>query len=97
MGEITGTRIYGDKVVFTVCLDEKEALALEGRIRNIHLFTLYADHVDSDIMSKSVNNSMKYVAIPPKYRSKAKNNPRLASIQVIETDTKAMFIYICEK
>lgn len=97
MGEIIGSKVFGDKVIYHIIVDEQEALALEGRIRNIHMFTLEEGYADSSIISKAKANTAKYFVLPQKYRLKTKKKLELISAQKLETNTKAIFIYVCEK
>lgn len=97
MGEIIGSRIFGDKVIYHVLIDEKEALALEGRIKHIHMFTFEECDTNSKIMARGKDNSAKYFVMPIKYRSRPRKKLELISTQVLETETKAIFVYICEK
>ena len=97
MGEIIGSKIFGDKIIYSIIVDEQEALALEGRIRNIHMFTLKECYTDSNIITKGRNNSAKYFIMPIKYQQKPKKKLEIVSIQKLETESKIIFIYVCEK
>lgn len=93
MGEIIESKIIGDKVVYKVIVDEKESLALKGSTRNIHLFTLDLCDVESRIIEKGKGGVTKHFVVPIKYRSKSKKKPHTISYQIIDLDSKAIFIY----
>jgi len=97
MGEIITSKVFGDKVIYNIVLNEEESLSLKGGIKNIHMFSLEQCDSDSKIMARGKDKSAKYFLIPIKYKLKSRKKLRIISIQVIETETKAIYIYICEK
>jgi hypothetical protein len=97
MGEILSSRVFEDKIVFTVQVDEQESLALAGRIKHVHLFTLKECNQVSEIVTRGRENRVKYFIMPPRYRLKPLKKIKVNSAQVLHTDTKVIFIYLCEK
>ncbi len=93
MGEIIGSKIIGDKVVYKIIVDEKESLTLKGSRKNIYLFSLDLCKTESRIIEKGKKGVTKHFLIPIKYRSKSKKKPKNVSYQVIDLDSKAIFIY----
>jgi hypothetical protein len=97
MAEIIGSRFTGDKIIYSIAVDEEENLALQGRIKNINIFALDLCDTDSKIMARGKHGTTKYFLIPTKYRSRSRKKLNVKSPQAIETDTKAVYIYVCEK
>lgn len=97
MGEIIGSRVVGDRILYRVMLDEKESLALKGNIRHVQLFSLDLCDTESRIIEKGKDGVTKHFLIPIRYRSKSKKKPRSIAYQMIDLDTKAIYIYIVEK
>jgi len=97
MGEIIGSKVIGDKVVYKVLLDKKESLALKGGIRNIHMFSLDLCETESKVIEKGKGGVTKHFLIPIKYKSKSKKKPNSVSYQVIDLDSKTIFIYTVQR
>jgi len=97
MGEIIKSRVAGDKIVCSIAVNEEEAIALKGRIKNIHMFAIDLCDTDSTIIEKGKNGVVKYFRLPCNLRLKSKKKPELRSCQLIETDTSVFVINICEK
>ncbi len=95
MGEIIQSRVSGDKIIYQVALDESESLALKGRVRNVHMFSLDLFTVESKMVEKGKDGVTKYFVIPSVFKSKRKS--QLSDLQMFETDQKYFFIYVCDK
>ncbi len=93
MGEIIGYKVVGEKIVYKLCVDEKEALQLKGNINNIRLFTLDKCETESKIVEWGKNNSTKYFLIPKCFRKKTKKRPVSIAYQAIDLESKMIFIY----
>lgn len=97
MGEILNSEIVGDKILYTVSLDEKESIALNGGLKNIHMFSLDLCKTRSKIIERGKDGRTKYFLLPTHYKSKSKNKPKIKSIQRIDTKKEVIFVYICGK
>ena len=93
MGEIIGSKIIGDKIVYKVLLDEKESLTLKGGMRNIHIFSLDLCKTESRMIEKGKEGVTKHFLVPIKHRSKSKKKPDNVFYQVIDIDSKTIFVY----
>ncbi len=93
MGTIISSKMQSNgKVIFEVSLDYDEAIQLQGRMDNVHIFSDSAPFVTANISQRGRNESTKYFLIPRQLR----NNLRLdgdIKCQKIETKTKVIFIY----
>jgi len=97
MGTILGSKVTGDgKIVYTVCLENDEALQLRGYIDDIHLFSEKTAEIRTNIATRGKNNATKYFLIPREMRNGIKINSEIAC-QKIETKSKIIFIYIMDK
>lgn len=93
MGEIIGSRIIDDKIVYKLVVNEKESLALKGGMRNIYVFSLDLCKTESRIIEKGKGGVTKHFLIPIRYRSKSKKKPNNIFYQAIDLETKTIFIY----
>jgi len=89
------SKSFGDKVIYNILVNEQESISLKGRVKNIHIFSLEQCDADSKIMARGKGKSAKYFLIPIKLKSKKRL--KIISTQIVETETKAIFIYVCEK
>lgn len=97
MGEIIFSRFTGNKVIYGILLEENESLALQGRIWGIHVLCLDMCKTESRIIEKGKNGVTRYFSIPIKYKPRSKHKPLLESSQIIDTKTKAIYIFICDR
>ena len=97
MGEILASRVKDQRIIFTIAVDENEALELKGSIKKIHLFSLDMCNTDSGILEKGKDGRTKFFLMPTEHKSKSKNKPEIKSVQKISLNTKNIFIYLCEK
>jgi hypothetical protein len=98
MGTILSFKVLPDnQIKFKIALDENEALALKGSVRNIHIFTHELCITESKIIEKGKGGVTKYFLIPPKLRKRSKIKVDKISCNKIETDTKLFFIYTIDK
>ncbi len=84
-------------VIATVELDYPEALALEGTVMNVHLFSLFQCDVSSVVIEKGVQGATKHFEIPTPFRTKSKKKPLAFSCQSLNLETKVVFIYVVNK
>lgn len=94
MGEIIESKVIGDKIIYKIMVNEEESLTLKGGIRNIDMFSLDLCKTESRIVERGKEGVVKYFLIPIKYKSKSKKKPNNISYQVIDLDSKAIFIYV---
>jgi hypothetical protein len=97
MGQIISTKNMPDKtVVCKILLDEEEMAALQGHMRNMHVFTSNLCNKDSQINTRGNKGVTKYFKIPLSIRSRKKHSGIL-KYQKLDTSSKIYYIYTLEK
>lgn len=97
MGQIINTRNLPDKtVVCRILLNQEEIANLKGHMKNIHVFSENLCNQFSQINTRGNAGVTKYFKIPLGIRSRKKHNGNL-SYQMMETPTKAFYIYTLGK
>lgn len=97
MGTILSSKIKGDKkVIFEVLMDYEEAVQLQGRMDNIHVFSENISEIKTNISTRGKNAATKYLLIPRNLRQNIKFDKGV-SCQKIDLKEKIIFIYIVEK
>jgi hypothetical protein len=98
MGKILSTKVLpNQQMKIKICVEQREALALQGSVRKIHLFARDLCEVESEVIERGKKGVTKYFLIPSKLRSKSKRKPCIVCCQRIDGDTKVMFVYTIEK
>jgi len=98
MGTIIASKIMPDNMIkFTVQMDQEEALWLAGRMKHIHMFTEEVCEVDASIIEKGKDGVAKYFMIPKVLRSREHKKLTNFVCQLLETDVRAIYIYISDK
>ena len=98
MGTIVKTKnLSPTKITISFELTRKEAQALKGNCKNIHLFSEDLCVHYTETIERGVKKSAKYVLIPRILRKR--KDSRLSEIQYqkIETDSKIFYIMVTEK
>ena len=97
MGSILSSKVKDDgKIVFEVCVDQEEALQLQGHLENIHVFSERTADKKTNMVQRGKNESTKYFLIPREMRSNL-GYRGISKCQRIETKSKIMFVYIVDK
>jgi len=97
MGCILSSRVKDDgKIVFEVCVDQEEALHLQGHLENIHLFSEKTADKRTNMVQRGKNESTKYFLIPRELRTNL-GYRSISKCQRIETKSKIIFVYIMDK
>jgi hypothetical protein len=96
MGMILTSRRESDKVVVEALLDHRELLNLKGEIDNVHLFTEKVAEIQTNIARRGKNEATKYFLIPKQLR-KDLNIRDPVSCQRINTENKAIFVYVLNR
>jgi hypothetical protein len=98
MGEIISSRVKEDgKVVFEVAVGYEEARQLKGHLNKVHIFSEDVADVQSNIAQRGKNEATKYFLIPKELRKNMKIGNMPVGCQVIETNSKCIFIYVIDK
>lgn len=97
MGTIISSRMQANgKVILEVSLDYEEAIQLQGRMDNIHLFSDSAPGVPANISQRGRNESTKYFLIPKQLRSNLHFDKEV-KCHKIEGKGKVIFIYTYDR
>ena len=97
MGTILGTKTTKDnQVIFEILMDYKEALQLEGHIKNIHVFSEDVATIKTNLSQRGRNEATKYFLVPRELRTNLKFNGKV-KCQKLETEAKIVFIYVVDK
>jgi len=95
MGTILGSKILPDnKIKVKISLDEKEALSLQGCIKNIHVASSDLCSTESKVIEKGKNGVTKYFLVPLSLRARRKRHIFEIKCQRIESENKILFAYI---
>ena len=97
MGQIINAKNLPNKtVIYKILLNQEEIINLKGHMKNIHLFSGNLCDQFSQINTRGNKGVTKYFKIPLSIRSRKKHNGNL-TYQIIETPTKAFYIYTLSK
>ncbi len=97
MGQILSSKVTNDnKVVFTISMDQKEALQLKGHMDNVHIFSDKIATMDTSIATRGKNSATKYFLVPIKLRKNIDYNSKV-KCQRIDTKNKIIFFYVIDK
>ncbi|HME87238.1 MAG TPA: hypothetical protein VKE88_02400 [Candidatus Nanoarchaeia archaeon] len=98
MGEIISSKVREDgKIIFEVSVGYEEAKQLKGNLNRIHIFSEDVADVQSNIAQRGKNDATKYFLIPKELRKNMKITNIPVGCQLIETNSKIMFIYVVDK
>lgn len=97
MGTILSSKLKGEgKVVFEILMDYEEAVQLQGRMDDVHIFSENNIDKKANISTRGKNAATKYLLIPRELRKGIQFDKEI-SCQKIELKDKIIFIYIVEK
>ncbi|NOZ80990.1 MAG: hypothetical protein GXP63_04925 [DPANN group archaeon] len=97
MGTILSSKTKEDgSVIFEVVVDYEEALQLQGRLNNVHLFSEDIASIETKIAPRGKNEATTYFLMPRELR-KNLTLTKKAHCQKIETKTKIIFLYVIDK
>jgi hypothetical protein len=98
MGEIISSKVKEDgKIVFEVAVSYEEAKQLGGHLSKIHIFSEDIAQISSNIAQRGKNEATKYFLIPKELRKNMKINNQPVGCQLIETNSKLIFVYVVDK
>ena len=96
MGSILGSKVTSDgKVIYSVCLEQDEALQLAGHIDDIHVFSSRVANVKTNVSARGKNSATQYFLIPRNLRKEL--NYKNCACQRLETKSKIVFVYVIDK
>ena len=96
MSYIKRTKRNQDEVVVELGMSYEEYLNLEGHLEDIHLVAEKPNSIKTNMSQRGTNGATKYFLIPRELRKGFKINNAI-SCQRIDTEQKALFIYIVDK
>lgn len=96
MAEILSSKIIGDKIVYTISVNQDESLKLQGQLNNLHLIAQDTIINPTKISSRGRNSSTKYFIIPKKLRYEL-SFQEPTTCQRIDTSEKVLFVYLLDK
>lgn len=97
MGTIISSKMQSNgKVILELSMDYDEAIQLQGRMDNIHIFSDSAPGIPANISQRGRNESTKYFLIPKQLRAHL-NFEKTVKCHKIEAKTKSIFIYTYDK
>ncbi len=97
MAEIVSSKVNGDnKLTYSISLDQRESLRLQGHLNNIHLIAEPTIQCPTNISCRGKNSATKYFIIPKKLRAELSFNEK-TTCQRIDTKDKVIFVYLLDK
>ena len=98
MGLITSSKVVKDKIVFSVCMGQEEALQLRGHVEDIHIFSGRIADIRTNLSGRGKNCATKYFLVPRELRKGIKfPQTKQISCQRIDTKEHAIFVYLVNK
>ena len=98
MGTITSSKIVKDKIVFSVSMEQKEALQLQGHVNDIHIFTERIADIRTNLSGRGKDSATKYLLVPRELRKDIKfPQSKQISCQRLDTKEHAIFVYLVNK
>ncbi len=98
MGAILNSRVVKDKIVFSVCVEQEEALQLKGNVKDIHIFSERIADIRTNLSGRGKNSATKYFLIPRELRKNIKfPQTKQISCQKIDAKEHVIFIYLVNK
>ena len=98
MGSIIKSKVVKDKIIFSVKVEQEEALQLRGHINDIHIFSERIADIRTNLSGRGKNSATKYFLIPRELRKDIKfPQAKQISCQKIDTKEHAIFVYLVNK
>jgi len=98
MGAILSSKVVKDKVVFSVCMEQQEALQLRGHVNDIHIFSERIAEIRTNLSGRGKNSATKYFLIPRELRKDIKfPQTKQISCQRLDTKEHVIFVYLVNK
>ena len=98
MGSILNSKVVKDKIVFSVCMEQEEALQLRGHVKDIHIFSERIADIRTNLSGRGKNCATKYMLVPRELRKGIKFPlTKQISCQRIDTKEHAIFVYLVSK
>ena len=98
MGAILNSKVVKDKVVFSVCVEQEEALQLKGHIKDIHIFSERIADIRTNLSGRGKDSATQYMLVPRELRKDIKfSQAKQISCQRIDTKEHAIFVYLVSK
>jgi superfamily II RNA helicase len=98
MGSILNSKIVKDKIIFSVCMDQKEALQLKGHVNDIHIFSEHVADIRTNLSGRGKNSATKYFLVPKELRKDIKfQQSKQISCQRLDTKEHVIFVYLVNK
>lgn len=101
MGTIICTQPLAEgKVKYTLLLDTREAAALQGNLKDVHLFSTENIHARAELLETGIQKSIKYFTVPKKFRQRKPGRHSSVQMQTpincqrIDLPTAICFVYI---
>ena len=98
MGAILNSKVVKDGVVFSIKMEQEEALQLKGHVENIHIFSERVADIQTNLSGRGKNCATKYMLVPRELRKDIKfAMTKQISCQRIDTKEHAIFVYLVSK
>ena len=98
MGTIISSNLVKDKIVFSVCIEQEEALQLRGHVKDIHIFSEQTVDIKTNLSSRGKDCATKYFLIPKELRKDIKfSKTKQVLCQRIDTKKHTVFVYLVNK
>ena len=98
MGSIMNSKVVKDKVVFSVCMEQEEALQLKGHMKDIHIFSERIADIRTNLSGRGKDSATKYFLVPRELRKYITfTQAKQISCQRIDSKEHAIFIYLVSK
>ena len=95
MGSITNSKVVKDKIVFSVKMEQEEALQLRGHVEDIHIFSERIADIRTNLSGRGKDSATKYFLVPRELRKDIKfPQTKQISCQRIDTKEHAIFVYL---
>ena len=98
MGNIISSKIVNDKIIFSVRMEQKEALQLQGHVNDIHIFSERIVDIRTNLSGRGKDSATKYLLVPRELREDIRfPQSKQISCQRIDTKEHAIFVYMVNK
>lgn len=97
MGEILNCKKGDNKVLYSVLLNDQEAKALKGHLKNVYLFSKNQFIYETKFFERGNQRGAKYFLMPSLLRPKRRNKFLDIKYHVLEEGNHLHYIYIANK
>lgn len=98
MGSIISSKVNKDKVIFSIKMEQAEALNLKGHVDDIHIFSEKVANIKTNLSGRGKGSATKYLLVPRGLRKDIKfPQSKQISCQRLDTKEHAIFVYLVGK